>query len=176
MTWNTGKLGVIAAILWMALQSLAPCIACASPDDTHSLKVQADKLLKQGQINEAITRYEIVLRRDQSFANAYYNLATAYHVQGNFKKASENLEAFVRLEPNDAEALYNLGCLKLRLGVFEQASRCFRRAGRYPCADEISAKITEALHFMKDLRSQTTETQKLMTYLLSGSAQSFLTT
>ena len=49
----------------------------ASVPEVMDLKIQADHLLKQGQIERAIPLYETVLQKDGRFANAYYNLATA---------------------------------------------------------------------------------------------------
>lgn len=140
----------------------------AALSQTFDLKVKADRILKQGEIVQAISLYEKVLGEDSSFANAYYNLATAYYLQGNIQKAAENLEEFVKLRPKDAEALYNLGCLKLRLGSFKEACVCFLRAKRCPCRGCISKKIKEALLFMKDLHTQRPETQQLIAYLITG--------
>ena len=139
----------------------------ASVPEVMDLKIQADHLLKQGQIERAIPLYETVLQKDGRFANAYYNLATAYYLQNELEKALENLEAFVRLRPHDAEALYNLGCLKLRKGAFQEAWKCFLKAEHCPCTRSISTQIKKALHFSKGLQSQDPETQKLIAYLLT---------
>lgn len=164
------KLGMLTVSLWFVTLGLSLADASVS-SDSLSLKVKADQLLKRGRIDQVIPMYESVLQRDRTFANAYYNLATAYFLQGNLEKAVSNLEAFVRLEPEDAEALYNLGCLKLRLGAFDEAGKCFLRAENCPCGGMISQKIKEALQFMKDLSHQNPETQKLLAYVLSGSSQ-----
>lgn len=146
----------------------------ASTPQVFGLKVRADHLLKRGETDRAILLYENVLKQDRAFANAYYNLATAYYLRGDLGKAAENLEAFLALRPEDAEALYNLGCLKMRLGRFDEAMKCFLRAENCPCTRLISRKIKEALHFMKDLKEQDSETRKLLAYLLSGSTQSLI--
>lgn len=146
----------------------------AAVSQAFDLKVEADRLLKQGKIEQAIPLYEKALQQDAAFANTRYNLATAYYLQGKIEKAAENLEAFVNLHPNDAEVLYNLGCLKLRLGVFEEAWACFLKARGCPCSRLMSQKIKEALHFMKDLQNQNPETQQLVAYLVTGSSQGLL--
>ena len=164
------KLGILTVSLWLVTLGLSPADASVS-SESLSLKVRADQLLKRGRINQVIPMYERVLQRDRNFANAYYNLATAYFLQGNLEKAISNLETLVSLEPKDAEALYNLGCLKLRLGAFEEARECFLRAKDCPSTGMISQKIKEALQFVKDLSHQNPETQKLLAYVLSGSSQ-----
>lgn len=148
-------------------------LAWAAPNGVQ-LKIEADHLLKQGELSRAISLYEQVLDEDRSFANAYYNLATAYYLQGELAKAAFNLERFVRLRPKDAEALYNLGCLKIRLGALNEAVKCFLRAEKCPCTRLISRKIKEALRFTKDLHGQDPETQKLLAYVLSGLNPSLL--
>ena len=137
-----------------------------------NLKVQADQLLKQGRIEQAISLYETVLKEDKGFANAHYNLATAYYLKGELGKAAESLKAFLHFQPNDAEALYNLGCLKIRLGDFDEAMKCFLRAENCPCSRLISRKIKEALRFTKGLRNENPKTQQLIAYLLTLSPSS----
>lgn len=146
---------------------LAGSTRAAPPPRIFDLKVEADTLLKQGQIERAISLYETVLKEDARFANAHYNLATAYYLRGNLGKAAESLEVFLELKPEDAEALYNLGCLKMRLGNFDDAMKCFLKAENCPCSRLISRKIKEALHFTKGLRTENPETQKLLAYLLT---------
>lgn len=148
-----GSLGT--KLLWAYTPSL----------NVSNLKVQADLLLKAGRVKDAIPLYEEVLKQDGKFANAHYNLATAYYLTNKFEKAAACLEAFVRLSPSDAEAFYNLGCLKLRLGAFREAEDCFSRASQSP--SRLSRKIEEALRFTKGLREQPAETQKVLAYLLS---------
>ncbi len=162
----------IAALLFVFFNSGA-VIAAATPTPLN-LKVRADQLLKQGRIGQAIPLYERVLRLDAKFANVYYNLATAYYLQNEVNKAAENLEAFTRLQPDDAEALFNLGCLKLQRGNFKEACKCFLRAQDCPCSQLISREIKKAHRFMKGLESQNLETQKLVTYLLTGSPSATL--
>lgn len=133
----------------------------------YDLKRGADQFLKDGQIEAAIPLYQRVLEQNPDFANAYYNLATAYYLRGGLEKAAENLEAFLLRRPKDAEALYNLGCLKLRLGAFREAHQYFRRASECPIPRFLGPKIKEALLFVKDLRDQNPETQELLAYLLT---------
>jgi len=157
-------------VLWgvsLFLLSLGGRAYAAAPSpQVFDLKVQADQLLKQGQIERAISLYETLLKEDRGFANAHYNLATAYYLKGELGKAVESLEAFLHFQPDDAEALYNLGCLKIRLGDFDEAMNCFLKAENCPCSRLISRKIKEALRFTKGLRSENPETQNLIAYLL----------
>lgn len=160
-------LAIAAALLAISLVFGTGASALAAPEAIH-LKIHADHLLKQGHLARAISLYERVLKEDRSFANAYYNLATAHYLQGELEKAVLYLEVFVRLRPEDAEALYNLGCLKIRQGNFDEARKCFLRAEKCPCTRLLCRKIKEALQFTKDLQRQNPETQKLLAYVLGG--------
>jgi len=137
-------------------------------------KIRADQMLKQGQIGPAIQLYEGVLAEDRRFANAYYNLATAYYLEGNLTKAAENLESLLRLHPGDAEARYNLACLKIRLGDFAGARGDFLKAEAVPSPPLICQKIKEALLFMKGLENQGPEDRRLLAYLITGSEKTLL--
>ena len=116
-----------------------------------SIKMRADALLKKGEVKRSVLLYEKVLREEPHFANVYYNLATAYYLQGEMGKALENLERFIELNPYDAEALYNLGCFKLRVGDFNAADVCFQRARDCSTSSELGQNIRQALQFLKDL-------------------------
>ena len=166
----------VLAGTFLFVLSLAGVANAATTPKVFNLKVEADQFLKRGQIERAISLYQRVLNEDSRFANAYYNLATAYYLRGELGKAAENLEAFLHFRPEDTEALYNLGCLKIRLGSFEEAMKCFLKAENCPCTRLISRKIKEALRFTKDLRRENSETQQLMAYLLTGSAQTLFST
>lgn len=152
-------------MILIVLSKGTPAEAQSSP--LLEMKVRADSLLKQGELVRAISLYEKVLRQDAKFANTYYNLATAYYLEGKLQKAIQNLEAFLKLHPQDAEALYNLGCLKLRVGGLEEAWDCFVQAEKCPSSESISKKISEALRFTKDLRNEAPETQDLVAFLVS---------
>jgi tetratricopeptide (TPR) repeat protein len=148
-------------------------LALAQGPQITSIKVQADQLLKQGKTDRAISLYEKVLQEDRNFANAYYNLAVAYYLRGNFKKATENLESFLELKPEDTEGHYNLGSLQLRLGEFDEARKSFQAAEKCPsCPPGMSERINKALQVMKDLENETPEAQRLIAYLVSGSEKS----
>lgn len=161
-----------AAILGVALLFLdiaGEKVACAASESVLELKVKADQLMKGRNIERAIPLYEQVLRKDREFANAYYNLAVAHYLQGNLKKAADNLTHFVRLRPEDPEGHYNLACLKLRFGAFEEAEELFLKAKQCPsCPKSLSERIKKALHYVKDLRNEPARTQELLAYLLSG--------
>lgn len=128
--------------------------ASAESEGTMEKKMAADRLLKKGRIEKAISLYEEVLREEGRFANAHYNLGTAYYLAGNLEKAVQNLEDFLQIQPFDAEAWYNLGCLELRLGRFKDAQAHFQSALDCPaCPSVFLPKIKEALLLASSLIS-----------------------
>lgn len=165
MDKRTGKLrGMIGIMVVLGVAVAVARPAYAASERNLSLKANADRLLKLGEIDSAISLYEKVVQRDGRLANVHYNLGTAYYLKGEIAKAVESLEKFIALRPQDAEALYNLGCLKFKMGSADGAMDCFLRAVDCPSSPLISQKITEALQFMKDLRRQDPKTQELISY------------
>jgi len=134
----------------MALFLAGEKAEAASPLQT--VKVKADAFLRQRQLDSAIPLYQRIIRKDGAFANAHYNLATAYFLQGEIAQAAKSLETFLALRPDDGEALYNLGCLKLRLGNFVVAEGYFQKAAGCLPTPLLHQKIKEALQLLKGLR------------------------
>ena len=167
---NSKGLALLAVFL-----CLVQATASAASVGTIEKKIEADRLLKKGWIEKAIPLYEEVIRENKRFSNAYYNLATAYYLEGDLEKAVQNLEAFLRIEPLDIEARYNLGCLKLRMGKFEEAQKHFQWALDGPSRSSLFLpKIKEALLLLKDLHNQNPQNRQLLAYLLTGSERNLL--
>lgn len=154
MNGNVGKFSLVVGVLWVVL-SFPSRLLYASSSELFANKIRADVLLKEGRIDAAIPLYEEVIEKDRKFVSAYYNLATAYYLRGELGKALRALETLTYLRPRDAEALYNLGCLNLRTGAFVEAERYFSLAHTLSPQGPLAQKITEALHWLKDLRQPT---------------------
>jgi tetratricopeptide (TPR) repeat protein len=70
---------------------------------------EADKLLDEGKLPEAIDAYKIAIRLDPKFAPAYGGLGDAYFNSGKWEEGLAAYKEQVRLAPNSAEAQYDLG-------------------------------------------------------------------
>ena len=87
---------------------------------------QAEILLQQKKLPEAIPLWEKSLAADPPPTGVHYQLGNAYRFQGQLDKAQRYYENAVRYEPNNVQALNNLGGLlaakdpRLAIGYFER--------------------------------------------------------
>jgi tetratricopeptide (TPR) repeat protein len=107
---------------------------------THALAVTTENetahtnfgmfLLKQGQIDDAISHFQTALQILSQSNEAHYNLsraiihcdlASALSRKGSMDEAEMHLEKAVELQPDYADAHYNLGSVLLQKGEIDQA-------------------------------------------------------
>ena len=79
-------------------------------------------LEKQGQIEEAIQHYMIVLKSDPNYAHAHNNLGNALSALGRDREAIGHYREALRIYPRYAKAYFNLGNVLLRQGKLDEAS------------------------------------------------------
>jgi tetratricopeptide (TPR) repeat protein len=84
---------------------------CADPGPRALL--QGDRLLREGQYTEAITRLELAARLLPRDARAWNHLGLAYHGGGRLEEAVKAYHQALAVDRNLAAAHYNLGCLHL---------------------------------------------------------------
>jgi tetratricopeptide (TPR) repeat protein len=56
-----------------------------------------------GNYDEAIKQFAIAVQMKPDFANAHYNLSSAYKAKKDFKKAAAEMEAILAIVPKDSE-------------------------------------------------------------------------
>lgn len=69
---------------------------------------QGNKAYQDGDYNQAIEHYEMVLEANRVSAALYYNLGNAYYQEGALAKAILNYERALLLSPKDEEVQHNL--------------------------------------------------------------------
>jgi tetratricopeptide (TPR) repeat protein len=89
---------------------------------------EADKLLDEGKLPEAIDAYKIAIRLDPKFAPAYGGLGDAYFNTGKWDEGLAAYKEQVRLEPNSAQAQYDLGYAYNAMGRHGEAFAPLARA------------------------------------------------
>jgi Flp pilus assembly protein TadD len=89
-----------------------------NPMAQHNLGVA---LIKQGQLDEAVTRLQETIRLAPSYAEAYNNLGTALAMQGRVGDAITRFQESLRLKPHFAQAHNNLGAALGRQGRLDDA-------------------------------------------------------
>ena len=77
--------------------------------DLHALYQEAIRLHRQGQLEEAISRYSLIASQVPEAAEVHYNLGLAYFETGRFSLAVQACRQAAALCPTDADILYNLG-------------------------------------------------------------------
>jgi tetratricopeptide (TPR) repeat protein len=75
-----------------------------APDDPNAHDSYGEGLLNAGRIDEAVREYERAIELDETFANSYFMLGTAYRQLDEQEKARLVLEEFLKLSPEGPQA------------------------------------------------------------------------
>jgi tetratricopeptide (TPR) repeat protein len=89
---------------------------------------QANRLLEQGRVAEAITQLNELVKEYPDFSKAWFILGKALYHSGAYPDAEQSLGKVVELTPGYAEAHYYLGVARMRQGKREAAAVAFREA------------------------------------------------
>jgi Tfp pilus assembly protein PilF len=84
----------------------------------------------QGQLGEAVARYEHALRLDPHLVEALNNLGVALLSQGKVDESAACLERALQQKPDYADAIGNLGNTLQADGKLDEATACYRHALR----------------------------------------------
>jgi tetratricopeptide (TPR) repeat protein len=76
----------------------------------------ADYFMQTGDLQTAISNYEVALKKDSLLFPVYSNLATAYSLSSLPDRALETLNAWIDLDPDEGRAYYLRGLLNFELG------------------------------------------------------------
>jgi predicted O-linked N-acetylglucosamine transferase (SPINDLY family) len=110
----------------------APVIASSSPTSSvplaEQLFEQAQGLQQQGQLEEAIRLYGLVIDGMPDRAQVYYKRANALNSLGRPEAALEDYERAISLDPSYAYAWCNRGSVLQRLERWEEALASYDRA------------------------------------------------
>ena len=88
----------------------------------------AERSLKKGEIDEALTAFQRTLDMDASFAPAYARLSALALQQGDLEAAVEYLQRALEIRPNFAVGHYQLGSIYHKQGAIEKATKSFEAA------------------------------------------------
>ncbi|NET11887.1 MAG: tetratricopeptide repeat protein [Okeania sp. SIO1H6] len=89
---------------------------------------QANRLKREGRLDEAIALYHQVIDINPNFAWAYNNLGDAFVKQEKLDEAVVEYQKAIKINPNSAWFYINLGRLLIQQGCFEEAIGYFRQA------------------------------------------------
>jgi len=79
----------------------------AFADTPNQLFEQANSLYKEAKYDQAINKYDEILKEGFTSGNLYYNLGNSYFKKGEFGKAALNYERAKQFIPNDSDLKSN---------------------------------------------------------------------
>ncbi|MGH9448123.1 MAG: tetratricopeptide repeat protein, partial [Terriglobia bacterium] len=125
----------LAALVLLAISATRAAISRpAGPERQNSAVAEhfhaGQKALREGNFAEAVREFHQVLRLDPGLPEAEINLGLAYHLQGDYKLASEEIEKGLEQTPGVVGANIVLGIDQLRLGFAGRAITPLKRALR----------------------------------------------
>jgi glycosyltransferase involved in cell wall biosynthesis len=88
----------------------------------------AGLLQSVGDLKNAQTAYETILKIDPTFAVGYFNLAMLLKGKGQLQDAIALYQKAINLNPNYAEAYQNLGVTCFKAGLLQESLEAFKKA------------------------------------------------
>jgi tetratricopeptide (TPR) repeat protein len=84
--------------------------------------------LSEGDLDEAIATYSLIVRNKPDFAEAWNKRATAHYLRGDFKRSLKDCDEVFKLNPKHFGALAGASQIHARMGQPERALELFKRA------------------------------------------------
>ncbi len=131
---NSGKAGFGVAELKSMVEK--------NPDDLLVKITYAKALLESGDLNEAHTQFQDIVRKNSQFVDGFVALADIAFQQGNNRDAAGQAADALRLDPNNLRARMLRGSALLRLGQYDEASDILTRLSRqFPKALDVQLEL-----------------------------------
>ena len=99
----------------------------AESQDFEALCKAARKLLRAGQLKEAVETFEKAKELNEADVELHDGLATAYFMQDNYEAAIRHFNRVAQLDPRRGTAFINLGAVYNRMGNYNKAVEILRR-------------------------------------------------
>ncbi len=107
-----------------------------SASDTYS---KANAMLVAGNYNEAVNYYNVVIKQNPKFYEAYIGLGMAYKELGKYQEAYDSTSKAIKLKPSYYQAYYNLGIILESMGKNAEAINAYEKfLKEIPGADRFS--------------------------------------
>ncbi len=119
----TTALSLSACSLWSRSDN-------AKTDTPHAAErvTQADALIEEGRIAEALAQLALAIRENPTHSTAYVKMADIHKDQGNYAAAEASYREAGRLEPSNFHVAYNHGLVLQLLNRLSDAVRAYLRA------------------------------------------------
>lgn len=123
------QLGSIKSVPEPELKMALAQLPNSPPNYSRVYNRLADELVKQGDYDGAMAKYQEALKEDPEDATAHNNMAIALEKLGQLGLAEKHYRRAVELHPDFAEALFNLGnLLSQQDSGLQESQRLFIRA------------------------------------------------
>lgn len=99
-------------------------------EKARQLKMEADKLLNAGQLEEAVAKYRASLKADYTYTPAYTELGTALFGLGRYAEAVRSFRIAVRDNPKYHQGWYNMAYALRKNGQYGAAIASYRKFSR----------------------------------------------
>ncbi len=86
------------------------------------------KYIKQKKYEKAVKEFLKIVKQDEKFPNAYYNLALSYQMLNNFDEAIKYYLKSIELAQNEYDSYYNIGVIFLNQKDYKKAKENFKKA------------------------------------------------
>ena len=115
-------------VQFLAERSLWVIWSRSGDPQTDAFLQEGIHLMQSNRLDEAIAKFDEVMKRSPEFAEGYNRRATAYYLTAQYERSIADCEEALRRNPQHFGALSGLGYNYIQLGKPEKASRYFERA------------------------------------------------
>jgi hypothetical protein len=115
MKRNLLTISIIGILMFASLATAIQFLSTSDNGDIEAISV-ANQLFTAGNYAEAAQIYEQLLSRGVADSSLYYNLGSAYFVQGDLGRAILNYQRAARLDPRDPDIKANLAIARAQSG------------------------------------------------------------
>jgi tetratricopeptide (TPR) repeat protein len=84
--------------------------------------------IKQKKYDKAVKEFLKIIKSDEKFPNAYYNLALSYQMLNKFDEAIKYYLKSIELAQNEYDSFYNIGVIYLNQKDYEKAKETLKKA------------------------------------------------
>lgn len=121
----------------------------ANPNDTLKVREYADFLLAAHKPDEAISYYEMILKKDPKRNDIRFSLTFIYYNKGELDKAEEETNKILSYDKNNSIARYNLGAIEATRGNDEKARQIWNKLIQDDPQSETAELARSALTMLK---------------------------
>jgi len=129
-------LAVFLFLIFLILLCISKPTFSDSVADTYS---KANSMLVSGNYNNAVNYYNVVIKQNPKFYEAYIGLGMAYKELGMYQEAYDTTMRAIILKPSYYQTYYNLGIILESMGKKEEAISAYEKfLKEIPGADRFS--------------------------------------